>query len=92
LSLINNNRIEKVKQRLENFQICKSDFLIKEEGKNWFECYRNELISSCSSSTSIESFDQLILFVAKAKFSKKSFNWICIGKGECEIIENNQSG
>jgi hypothetical protein len=90
--MINNNRIEKLKQRLENFEICQIDFSIVKEDKSSFECYRNELISSCSSSTSIESFHQSILFVAKAKFSKKSFYWISIGKGECEIIENNQSG
>ena len=62
--------------------------------KNSFEIYRNEVASSSSSSSSssIESFHQTILFLSKAKFYKKYSNWIKIGKGECEIIENNQSG
>jgi len=84
--MIDNERIEKLKQRFKSFEIFKK--------KNSFEIYQNEKISSSSSSssTSIESLDQSILFLSKGKFYKKSFNWIKIGKGECEIIQNNQSG
>ncbi len=90
--MINNERIEKLKQRLKSFEIFNKKSLLK---KTSFEIYRNESVSSSSSSsssTSIESLNQTILFLSKGKFYKKSFNWNKIGKGECEIIENNQSG
>lgn len=85
--MINNERIEKVKQRLKDFQISN-------KRKDSFEIYRNELnsSSSSSSSTSIESFHQSVLFSSKAKIYKKYSNWFKIGKGECEILQNNQSG
>jgi len=84
--MINNERIDKLKQRLKSFEIFNK--------KTLFETYRNENISSSSlsSSTSVESLNQTILFLSKGKFYKKSFYWNKIGKGECEIIENNQSG
>jgi hypothetical protein len=48
--------------------------------------------SSCSSSiNSNESLNQTILFLSKGKLCKKYFNWVKIGKGECEVILNNQT-
>jgi len=73
-----------------NNQRFKSLEIINE--KNSFEICQNEIICSSSSSSSIESLDQSILFLSKGKFYKKSFDWFKIGKGECEIIENNLSG
>ncbi|CAF0978100.1 unnamed protein product [Adineta steineri] len=89
LTMINKIRIEKVKERLNSIEI------IQNGKENSFENYRNErnsFSSSCSSLTSIESFQQTIRFLSKGKFYRKYFHWNSIGKGECEIIENNQSG
>ncbi len=92
--MINNERIEKLKQRFKSFEIFNKKSILR---KTSFEIYRNERVSSPSSSSSsslcsIESLDQSILFSSKGKFYKKNFNWNKIGKGECEIIENNRSG
>lgn len=49
--------------------------------------------SSSSSFNSVGSLNQSILFFAKGKFYRESFgNLMKCGNGECEIIENNQSG
>jgi hypothetical protein len=98
--MINNERIDKLKQRLKDFQIPKKEesssnsIKLLNNRRSSFEDYRNEQNSSSSScsSISIESFHQSILFLSKAKFYRKYLNWIKIGKGECEILQNNQSG
>lgn len=58
----------------------------------WNRDYKKENISFSSSSSSIETLNQTILFLSKGKIFKKILNWIEIGRGECEIIEDNQSG
>ncbi|CAF3316860.1 unnamed protein product [Rotaria socialis] len=65
-----------------------AEFSNKEES---FVCYnKNDRSYSSSSLNSIESFHQNILFSSKGKFyKKKSFNWIQMGKGECEIFQNS---
>jgi hypothetical protein len=84
LSIISNERVRKLKERF------KSNSLLSKKRSEILEmnCYRKERLSSSSSSS---SSDQSTRFSSKAKLYEKSFNWIRIGKGECEIIETNRT-